>query len=414
MNLSLQHWKTQLEHELWHNILPFWATQAPDPTHGGFHGAITQNLQVIEDAPRSSVVNSRILWTFAAAYRVSLQAEHLEVAHQAYAYFNKAFWDTRSGGVYWRVDPRGQPLETRKHSYAQGFALYGLAEYHRVTGNPEALERAKTLFGLLERYAHDEGNGYLESRAEDWSVLPDMRLSPREPHATQSMNTLLHLLEPFTVLLEVWKDPLLERRLRELVDLFLGPIFDAQTHHFGLYFDENWNSLEPTLSYGHDIEAVWLLVRAAEVLEDEALLERCRAQGVLVATAVQRRGLDTDGSLFYEGLPDRVVQRDKHWWVQAEGMVGFFEAYQISGHDEFARASHACWDFIQRHLVDREHGDWFKITDRAGTPYPHLKVGPWECPYHHARACLEMLSRLAQIEQSPALEGMERLEGVQL
>lgn len=403
MDIPLDTWKTQLEQELGQNILPFWVRHTPDLSGGGFHGAITSDLQILEDAPRSSVVNSRILWTFSAVYRVSQLPEHLHMATRAYAYLKDAFWDDQHGGVYWLVDHNGKVLETRKHSYAQGFAIYGLAEYYRVTGDTQALDRAKMLFDLLEQHAHLQTGGYLESLTSDWSAMPDMRLSSKEPHASQSMNTLLHLLEPFTVLLEVWPDPLLERRLRELVKLFLGPIFDAQTHHYKLYFDAQLNSLEPTLSYGHDIEAAWLLVRAAEILKDSELLECCRHQAVQVATAVKLRGLDTDGSVFYEGLLEGANQLDKHWWGQAEGMVGFFDAYQISGDPQFARAAYRCWNFIENHLIDHQHGDWFKITDQVGNPYPHLKVGPWECPYHHARACLEMLDRLERtliIEQA--------------
>jgi mannobiose 2-epimerase len=96
-----------------------------------------------------------------------------------------------------------------------------------------------------------------------------------------------------------------------------------------------------------------------------------------------------------EGGPQGLTDTNKSWWAQIEGVVGFYNAYQLSGETRYAEAARRCWDYIQAKVVDRKHGDWYKMLLRDGTPNQSIyKVGPWECPYHHSRGCLEMLSRL--------------------
>ena len=224
-----------------------------------------------------------------------------------------------------------------------------------------------------------------------------MRLSEKElPHCRKSMNTLLHLMEAYTNLLRVWPDEELKAKQRGLIENFLQHIIDPQTHHFKLFFDDAWHSLSDHLSPGHDIEGSWLIVEAAEVQGDEQLLARAQAVSVQMAAAVYRDGLDSDGAIFNEVTPHGVENTDRHWWVQAEGLVGFYNAYQLSGRADFAQEVDRLWQICETQFVDRQHGEWFKIVHRDGSPdRQHLKVGPWECPYHHSRACLEMLHRLA-------------------
>jgi mannobiose 2-epimerase len=212
------------------------------------------------------------------------------------------------------------------------------------------------------------------------------------------MNTMLHILEAYTQLARVWKPA--RAAHRGLIQVFLDRIVHPARTHFSLFFDDAWHSLLDHVSYGHDIEGSWLLVEAAEVAEDAELLARCREAAVTMAEAVYRQGVDGDGGLLYEGGPQGVVDDQKSWWVQAEAMVGFTNAYLLSGDERFLCAAQRSWAYIQAHHVDRIYGGWYKNLHRDGAPDPEsYKVGPWECPYHHSRACMEMMDRLAQIEE---------------
>ena len=393
---SLDSYRSRIENELRGNILPFWMQRALDRENGGYFGALTNDLVVDNDVPRSAVVAARILWTFSAAYRAFREPALIAAARHAYAYLTGPVWDEKYGGVYWQVDRLGNPVNDRKHIYAQAFAIYGLTEYFLAVGDPQARAVAHELFHQVETHSFDAAHGgNIECLSREWGKLEDMRLSPHEPHCRKSMNTLLHLMEAYTNLLRAWPDPMVKDRQAGLIANFLEHVIDPHTGHFRLFFDDAWHSLVGTVSFGHDIEGAWLLEEAAEVQGDHALMARARVAALELVGAVLADGRDTDGSIFNEGDFSTPASMTKNWWSQAEGMVGFFAAYQLSKNEEFARAALQCWDVIEAHFIDREHGDWFKVLDRSGIPLPgYLKVGPWECPYHHTRACLEMIRRL--------------------
>jgi mannobiose 2-epimerase len=388
--------KERILGELTGNILPYWLTHVPDPDNGGFFGGLSNTGVTLNDLPRSAILTARILWTFSAAFNRFQLPEYRTMARRAYETLRSSFVDPEFGGVYWTLDRAGRVLMDRKHSYAQSFAIYGLSEYYLASGDLQSLVLAQEIFDLLESHAHEPVyGGYVEGCARDWSGLEDMRLSKLEPNCRKSMNTLLHLMEAYTRLLYVWKEPRVRARLAELIALFLEKVVDPASAHLRLFFDDVFTPQIAPISFGHDIEASWLLVEAAEGLGDPALLERARQSAVRMAAAVLAEGRAPDGSLLYEDASAGPGGRMKHWWVQAEGLVGFYNAYQINADPAYAAAAGRLWEVIEAQFVDRADGDWFKVLDPDGSPQPDRpKVGPWECPYHHSRACLEMLRRL--------------------
>lgn len=396
------HWADRIRAEVVDNILPFWKRHAIDRERGGFFGTIASDLTVDRDAPRSCVVNTRIAWTYAAAGRL-IDPAWREISDWAVDYVAAKFWDEREGGLYWMLDSSGAPVADRKQTYAQAFGIYALAEHHRLTQNPASLEMARRLYGLVEEHCRDRaGKGYWEARDRAWHPLADMRLSDKDLNSPKSMNTHLHILEGYANLLRVWPDEGLKARLRELLEVMLDYIVDADSGHFRMFFDENWTSLSDHRSFGHDIEGSWLLVEAAQVLGDAGLKSRARAAAVMMTNAAAE-GLDDDGSMFFEADgKGRLIDDRKHWWVQAEAVIGFYNAWQITHEAFFRDASRAAWDYIESRVVDRAHGEWYAKLTRQGAPLTeaddpeaHL-VGPWKCPYHNARVCFEMLGRLRE------------------
>ncbi|RZK22949.1 MAG: N-acyl-D-glucosamine 2-epimerase [Hymenobacter sp.] len=377
------------------NILRYWATYVPDYEHGGFYGQLDNDNRPNPLAPKGSVLNARILWTFAAAYGHSRDPAHLAVAHRAYAYFTAHFIDPDFGGVYWTVDYLGQPLDTKKQLYALAFSIYGLAEYYRASGEAAALAHAQALFQVIEARSFDPGRGgYFEAFSREWQPLDDLRLSAKDANEQKTMNTHLHILEAYATLYQVWPDPALRRQLAALLLDFADRIIDPQTHHLRLFFDENWQPKPAAVSFGHDVEAAWLLLEAAETLREPGLIEHFRRVAVQLATAAAE-GLAPDGSLRYELEPGGHWAADRHWWVQAEAVVGFHTAYQTSGDAQFRARSEEAWRFIQQHLLDRARGEWYWGVRADYSLMPgEDKAGLWKCPYHNGRTCLEMIRRL--------------------
>jgi mannobiose 2-epimerase len=390
--------RNEIESELQSNLLPFWRERSIDHDHGGFIGEMANDGTVRGDAPRGLILTSRLLWTFAALYRHLADERDLELARHAFDFLQTSFRDREHGGYFWRVDAEGRPLDRSKKIYGQAFCIYSLTEFHRATGEEEALVAAQQLFELIERHASDaEHGGYIEARAEDWSATDDLQLSAKDMVAAKSMNTHLHLLEAYTNLVFAIIDPRVVMRLNELVGIFGRHIIHREDDDFHLdhFFDEAWNLQSDSRTYGHDIEAAWLLSEAADALRGEELRETTTLWAIELARSTLAEGLDADGGLAFEGRGGEVINGDRDWWCQAEAVVGFWHAFELTGDDAFADAATRAWRFIENHQVDHRRGEWFWRVRADGTiDETEPKVSEWKGPYHSIRMCLEMLRRL--------------------
>ena len=389
--------RAEMKEELVERILPFWMQRAIDGRNGGFVGLVYEDGTVFHDAPKGSILNARILWTFSAAYAALGGDDLLATAKRAADYFSAHFIDAKHGGVFWAVDAAGAPDDDRKHVYAQAFAMYALAEYHRATGDDASLENAKAIFELVEANAYDHVfGGYEEAFNREWFVLDDARLGADDVDAPKSMNTHLHLLEAYTALLRVWPNALLQKRLTELVGIFTNVIVGNGAEHAQLFFESDWTPVERSVSYGHDIETSWLVLAAADALGDPAISARATAMSLRLAESALDVGFDEEHGGLFTGTDARgMLDTDKEWWPQAEAIVGFVNAFTESGDEEFLDAAQATGAFVRRHVSDREGGEWHRRVSRSGeVRLGHEKVGPWKCPYHNARACLEIMSRV--------------------
>jgi mannobiose 2-epimerase len=385
--------------ELEANLLPFWRERSLDHVHGGFIGEMAGDGTVRDDAPRGLILNARLLWTFSALSRELGDERDLALARRAFDVLEGRFRDREHGGYVWRIDADGRPLDRSKKTYGQAFAIYALAEHFRATGNAVALDAADELVELIDRHARDRRfGGWIEARAADWSEAEDLRLSDKDMDVAKSMNTHLHLLEAFTSLHRARPSVATAERLAELLAIFGRHILSPDAHHRHLrpFFDERWALCSDNYTFGHDIEAAWLLCEAAEALADHDVQATAQAWAADLARTVLAQGLDADGGLAYEGRGGAVINHDHDWWCQAEAVIGFWHAFQLTGERTFADASAASWRFIDRYLVDRVHGEWhWRVRDDGTVDPAEPKVSEWKCPYHSIRMCLEMRRRLA-------------------
>jgi mannobiose 2-epimerase len=378
------------------NILRYWLKYTIDNQNGGFYGEVDSDDLAVPDAVKGSVLNARILWSFSAAYKVSQNTEHLAVAKRAFDYINEQFIDDQYGGVYWSVAANGQPADTKKQIYAQAFTIYGMAEYYSVTKETAVLESAIRLYQNIERYSFDnENGGYLEAFTRDWKLIDDQRLSLKDANEKKTMNTHLHIIEAYTGLYQIWPDEGLAGKIRDLIGYFENYLIDGYGH-LVLFLDENWKIKSDTVSYGHDIEASWLLLEAAEVLHDETLINRIKLLSVKVAAA-SAEGLNNDGSLNYEFEPSiNHLVAERHWWVQAEAVVGYYNAFKVTGKPHFFNKATKVWNYTRGCIIDQHNGEWFWGLNPDGTLMKgYGKAGFWKCPYHNSRACMEMIKRLS-------------------
>lgn len=377
-------------------ILRFWCTQMYDRQQGGFYGSMSHTGKVNHKASKGAVLNYRILWSLSAAAKLPQLEWCKPYAKDVYDYTNSNFWDSAFGGVFWSLDYKGNKFDAKKQIYAQAFAIYGYCAYYNLTGDAGSLVRAKELFEFIEKYSYDAGcSGYFEAFGEHWQIIDDLRLSEKDANEKKTMNTHLHLLEAYTALYLLWPDKVLGERIKSLIIIFNDYIIDKDTGHLGLFFDEHWNRRDSLVSFGHDIEASWLLLEAAEAINDSFLVDLVKGSLQQMVDA-SMRGLDLDGALWYEwDFEAKHMVYEKHWWPQAEALVGFCNAWKCTGDRKYYDALINCLRFIQLHLVDDHFKEWKWGVLRDYTTMSNQDLaGFWKCPYHNTRAFLELLKRL--------------------
>jgi len=396
--MSLARLKNEAKTDLTQNLLPYWSRYMADNENGGFFGRIGSDNKDYHDEDKGGILNARILWTFSSAYRILKDTSYLRLARRSKDYIMAHFIDNKYGGAYRSLKSSGEPSDTRKQIYTQSFFIYGLSEYYRATGDTDALNAAKAIFDLFEKYALDtKYDGYFEVYSRDWKRLHDRLIGESSSKDEKTMNTHLHLMEAYTSLYRVWPDRKLGERLKDLVDLFMNKIIDHDSFHLICFMDKEWNRTSAVDSYGHDIEASWLLNEAAGVLGDPELIRRVKDISIRIADAASE-GLQPDGSLIYE--KDRSTGRlgtERSWWAQAECVAGYLNAFGITGNRKYLDNSISCWNYIKDHFIDKKAGGWYSSVMENGMPGKGDKAGFWVCPYHNGRMEMELIERIQDL-----------------
>ncbi len=407
---QLTQFAEKCHNELVKNILPFWIEHGYDKKNSSFIGETDLEGNPIENAQLSGVLMARSLWTYAAAGRFFDNVEYKNMAYKAFQYLETYFYDQQYNGYYMMIDSKGNPVDTQKHSYIQAFVLYSICEFYLMEPNEDILKKIVKLHNLIEEKTRDKsGNpGYLENFSREWTISESNRMA--DGNEPKSMNTHLHILESYTQLHRVLNNKESGRCLEDLIHIFLDFIINPKGH-FRLFFNNDFTEADGSkgiCSFGHDIEGVWLLREAALVLNDKKLLQTVTSKTLRIADAVLINGMDKNRGIFLESTRyGSNIRTNKHWWPQAEAVVGFLDAYEAGGKEIYLKTALDTWDFIEEFVVDKKNGEWFAKVNRLGIPYlvesnddpsPYYrndrKIDPWKCPYHNSRACLEVIKRV--------------------
>lgn len=386
--------KAEMYNELL-SILDYWSSNTVDDINGGFIGTIDYADNKDFKAEKGSVLNARILWAFSASYPVTKNERHLELAKRAFEYIYEHFYDRNNGGIFWSINHDGTPKDTKNQIYALAFVIYGLSEFYNISKSKRALELAVKLYNVIEKYSYDPVyKGYFEAFTQDWQPIDDLRLSDKDANEKKTMNTHLHIVEGYANLYRVWKDEGLKAKIAELLHTINDHFMNADTGHLHLFFNEEWVEKPDVISYGHDIEAAWLLLWCAEMIEDSSLIEIYKKHAVIMADATLE-GIDSDGGLWYEFDPHaRKMIAEKHWWPQSELWIGMINAWELTGDKKYFDIANTNWQFVKKYILDTKNGEWIWGINADYSAIEKDKAGFWKCPYHNSRACLELIKRL--------------------
>ncbi|GAC31298.1 AGE family epimerase/isomerase [Paraglaciecola polaris] len=390
--------RQSVEGELTH-IADWWVKHSVDHVNGGFYGEIDFVAQPLSDANKGVILNSRILWFFSEMALKDDSAQYKTLAIRAFEYLLAHFDDKEHGGAYWEVAFDGRLLQGKKQTYAQCFCIYALCSYFRLTADPLALEKAVSYFNLVEQNARDvKCGGYIEACSEDWSSISDYRLSDKDLNFPKSMNTHLHVLEAYSALYQVHKTAQTEEALRHIIDVFQFHIICHKSAHLKLFFDMQWRDQSQTYSFGHDIEASWLLWESACVLGDKRVMGKLKPIIIDLARACLDEAIGDAGQVCDEFIfSSRKRVSTSYWWVQAEALVGFMNAFALTKDEKYKAACQPIWAFIQQYHIDSVHGEWHWLASQdQDTDSRIYKAGFWKAPYHNGRAMMELQRLLGQ------------------
>jgi mannobiose 2-epimerase len=386
--------KKEVTQNLTGNILSYWSAKMVDYVNGGFYGRIDRNDKVYPEAEKGGILNARILWTYSSAYRVTGDTSYLRMATRARDYILNHFIDSQFGGAFRSLKADGTPSDTRKQLYTNAFFIYGLSEYCRATGDKKSLAEARKIFDLFEKYAADrEYNGYYEAFSREWVRVRERLIGESSDKDEKTMNTSLHIMEAYANLYRVSGDKIVGDRLRNMIEIFLDKIIDKKTSHLICFLDRSWNSTSTVDSYGHDIESSWLLYEAASLLKDEKLIRRVREAAIKIVNAASE-GYQPDGSMLTEkDYSTGQIRTQRSWWEHAETIVGYLNAFELTGDEAYLERSLKCWEYTKKYFIDTKNGGWFSSVSESGVPGGD-KGGFWICPYHNGRMCMEVIERV--------------------
>lgn len=399
--------KTEMLSHMTDSIIPFWK-KLRDDKYGGYYGLFTYDLRLDKKAVKGCILNSRILWFFSNAYMLLKDVSLLKEAEHAYDFLRSYFIDKDNGGVFWSCNYDGSVSDEAKYTYNQAFAVYALAAYFDASGDEDALILASKLRGVIEKKCRDE-DGYLEAFTADFRPAANVWLSRSGVEAYRTMNTLLHVFEAYSEYLRVLEktvsvDPkygseckAVSDDIRFMLDILADKMYNRRLERLEVFFDRHYRTLMDLHSYGHDIEASWLIDWGLKILNDRYYTDKISPITETLAKSVYERAYIDDS------LPNEcekgAYDTNRVWWVQAEAVLGFSNASKRSAaagkSDEaykYMKAAEDVWRYIKDKIIDKREGsEWLSQIDKDGIPVPALPiVQPWKCPYHNGRMCIYM------------------------
>jgi mannose/cellobiose epimerase-like protein (N-acyl-D-glucosamine 2-epimerase family) len=393
----LTNYAADIREDLTKKIMPYWHDTTLDRTNGGY--ILSDDLREKRPAKEKQIVTqSRLVWSFSHVHLKgysTAERNYLKAAEHGYRFLIERFLDKSNGGYFWTTNLGGKVLNDRKILYGQSFVILGLVEYYRASGDGEALHHAADLFRNLQEHAHDErDSGWVEHFTREWKpILKPAQEAVVEIAGYKSANTHLHLMEALTELYDVTHENAVKRSLNEVLMLNATYFYPKAPGKSCQYRQPNWKEV-PTLrsyglSYGHNVEFAWLMIRAQKVLGTPPAWDHFYA---LLNHALKYGYDHKRGGLYELGEDNKPAsQRDKIWWSQAEMLAALTEALEQKPNPEYETALKKLLDFVHNFMADPMDGVWLDTVTARGRLKRAHKAHNWKANYHDVRAMVKFI-----------------------
>lgn len=362
--------------------LNFWSTNVLDNTYGGFYGGLDYEGNNILKHSKGIILNARILWSFAKTTNSLGTDKYAKILKRSYEYIHKHFKDTDVGGVFWELNYKGEPINTKKECIAQAYAILALSEYYKVTKQQEVQNWVISLYHFVERHFYNPtDNSYTNAIKKELEHTNDF---------TKNLGTYLHLLEAYSSLYKIYRNETLKERIENLIEIILDK-FLQHDNYCEMSFDENWKTTTKQISYGHNLEVPCILMDACESIQtkkyQEEILEKLESYSKEVMIQLNALG----GIYPSKDIVENKYVKELYWWTQTEGMIAFQKLYKKTANETYLHFVDRLWQLIQHNFLDSKNGEWHEKLDVNKEPIPSNKVGMWKSPYHITRMCMQFI-----------------------
>ena len=361
---------------------------------------------------------SRLVYGMASAYLLTGDDDHLRVATAGSEYLREhmRFVDRENDLAYWYhgIDIR-DGTETKLLSsvfsddsqsipaYEQIYALVGLVQTYRVTGDPGIRWDIDATLRLFERHFHDpEHGGY-------FSHLDAITLSPHHPslagnRARKNWNSIgdhapAYLFNLFLATGERRHAIMLEECFDLIVEHFSVPDspFVQERFHGDWTPDRTWGWQQDRAVVGHNLKIAWNLMRMNAVRPKRSY----RELAATIGRTMPGVGSDTRRGGWYDVLERtrpagagqyQLTWHDhKVWWQQEQAILAYLILAGNTGDDTFRRYAREAAAFYNAFFLDHDEGGVYFTVLTSGIPYllgnERLKGSHAMSMYHSAELC---------------------------
>ncbi|MFD2201246.1 AGE family epimerase/isomerase [Shivajiella indica] len=373
--LAPEYWKNQVLQD----VIPYWTRSIVDSANNSFYTTLDENWQANSDSVRFPSMIARHLFSYASAYLLSGEEEHLVMADKLYDYLIRYSWDGEYGGWFNSLNPDGLPLDVNKSTFVQVYVITGLAMYYFVTKDDEVYDFIQSSNSILEEKVWDSSKGgYFDNLNRDWSLQNNVKSFSSQLAPVSGYLNYLYLAT---------RDVQYLHQMERILDTCLENMLDNENGWILESFDQDWNYMvqrtdENEINVGHNIELAWMLVRAYLLNGNAEYLSSAKA----LSDSSHRYGFNDKSGIWYGGIGNTNPEKQSdftYWWIQAYGLMFDLCLTSLSEKEPYVQSFLKGADFWENYFMDRVKGDSHLAVSETGEVKMGVKANQFKASYHN-------------------------------